>query len=51
MQQQLPQEEPLEAVLEAEEVLVGVALQVLIHQVHEEEENGKSSKKYNQRSN
>jgi hypothetical protein len=40
-QQQLLQEEPLEVAQEAEEVLVGVALQVPIHQVHEEVENGK----------
>jgi hypothetical protein len=36
---------------EAEEVLVEVALQVPILQVHEEVENGKSNKEYNQRSN
>jgi len=50
-QQQLPQEEPLEVAQEAEEVLVGVALQEPIHQVHEEVENGKSNKEYNQGSN
>jgi hypothetical protein len=49
-QQQLPQEEPQEVAQEAEEVLVE-ALQVPIHQVHEEVENGKNTKKYNQGSN
>jgi hypothetical protein len=44
MQQPLPQEEPLEVAQEAEEVLVGA--QEPIHQVHEEEEDGKNNKEY-----
>jgi hypothetical protein len=48
MQQQLPQEEPLGVAQEAEEVLVG-ARQEQIHQVHEEEEDGKNNKKYRKR--
>jgi hypothetical protein len=47
MQQQLPQEEPLEVAQGAEEVL-GEAHQEQIHQVHEEVENGKSTKKYHE---
>jgi hypothetical protein len=47
-QQQLPQEEPLEvAQAEAEEVLVEA--QEPIHQVQEEEENGKNNKEYPKR--
>jgi hypothetical protein len=48
MQQQLPQEEPQEVAQEAEEVL-GEAHQELIHQVHEEVENGKNNKEYPKR--
>jgi hypothetical protein len=51
MQQQLQQVEQLGEVRVVEEVLVGVVLQVPIHQVQEEEENGKNTKKYNKRSN
>jgi cellobiose-specific phosphotransferase system component IIA len=51
MQQQLPQEEPQEvaqeAAQEAEEVL-GEAHQEQIHQVQEEVENGKNTKKYHE---
>jgi hypothetical protein len=43
----LPQEEPLEVAQGAEEILVEA--QELIHQVHEEEENGKNNKEYPKR--
>jgi hypothetical protein len=50
MQQQLQQvAQQVEA--QVEEVLVGVALLVQIHQVQEEEENGKNNEKYSQRLN
>jgi hypothetical protein len=46
MQQQLLQVERLGEVRVEEEVLVGVVLQVPIHQVREEEEDGKNTKKH-----
>jgi hypothetical protein len=44
MQQQLLQEEPQGVAQEAEEVLVEAQEQ--IHQVHEEDEDGKNNKEY-----